>query len=172
MRSRRLCSLCSSRSCSLLDGAQYRILPGTGLAFTADGCTDAPAGVSPPASMPLPSSMVIWFFPLLLSRACVRGLPLNACYARRWFFSMGCNPTRNYWTCTPIRTRPPGSGRAAGWAGPRRSPACLPSRSGGLIALVLKVLSGFRRNLMIGHLVHGFHPRDASAEVGFFEPFL
>jgi hypothetical protein len=27
-----------------------------GLAFMADGCTDAPAGVDPPASLPLPSS--------------------------------------------------------------------------------------------------------------------
>lgn len=30
--------------------------PLTGLIFPADGCTNAPAGVNPPASLPLPSS--------------------------------------------------------------------------------------------------------------------
>jgi hypothetical protein len=39
-----------------------------------------------------------------------------------------------------------------------------------LIAVIAEVLSDFRRNLMIRHLVHGLHPHDASTEVGSFEP--
>jgi len=34
------------------------------------------------------------------------------------------------------------------------------------------MLLDFRRNLMIRHLVNGFHAYDASTEVGFLEPLL
>jgi hypothetical protein len=36
----------------------------------------------------------------------------------------------------------------------------------------LEVLSDFRRNLMIRHLVSGFHSHEASTAVGFLEPLL
>jgi hypothetical protein len=40
------------------------------------------------------------------------------------------------------------------------------------ISIVVKVLSDFRRNLMIRHFVHGLHTHDAATEVGFLEPLL
>jgi len=41
-----------------------------------------------------------------------------------------------------------------------------------LIAIIAKVLSDLRRNLMVRHLVNGFHTHDASTEVGSFEPLF
>ena len=38
--------------------------------------------------------------------------------------------------------------------------------------LFCKVLSDFRRNLAIRHLVHGFNTHDASAQVVFFKTFF
>ena len=69
-----------------------------GLAFMADGCTDAPAGVDPPASWPLPSSKVIRLFTLLSRCVWILEPAIGHMLRPMPVFSMGYNPTWNYWT--------------------------------------------------------------------------
>ena len=75
-----------------------------GSAFTADGDTDAPAGVDSPASSRL------------------RSQPNHRAYyyTMRRSFSMGCNPTGSYWTYRPDLDAADGGNRRAEQAG--RSP--------------------------------------------------
>ena len=73
---------------------------------------------------------------------------------------MGYNPTCNYWTYCPEI----GLATAKSYS----FAISILMRTAG----VLEMLSDLRRNLMIRHLVNGFHAHDASIEVAFFEPLF
>ena len=68
------------------------------LAFMADGCTDAPAGADPPASLPWPSSKVIRLFTPLSKRVWILEPAIGPMLRPRPVSSMGYNPTWNHWT--------------------------------------------------------------------------
>jgi len=85
---------------------------------------------------------------------------------------MGYNPTWNYWTYSPSLD-PAAVVRACRRI--RRSAARSYSFAISIlcrIAMIAKVLSDFRCNLMIRHLVNGFHTHDASTGVVFLEPLF
>ena len=85
---------------------------------------------------------------------------------------MGCNPTRNHCACQ-AKGAPATVVRA--WGLIRRSTATTYSFDISILlwsATTVKVWSDLGHNLVIRHLVGGFHTHDTSTEVGFIERLL
>jgi len=73
---------------------------------------------------------------------------------------MGYNPTRNYWIYCPETDLPTAKSRSFAISSLMRP------------AGVLKMLSDFRRNLMIRHLVNCLHAHDVSYKIAFLSRFF
>lgn len=108
--------------------------------------------------------MVICFFALLTlaSFYCrVLGYVNEDMVRYGWGLFYGVyNPTCNYWMYDPETDL--ATAKSYSFA------LSILTRAAG----VLEMLSDFRRNLMVCHLVDGFHTHDASAEVVFFQPLF